>query len=476
MFRSISRRLLILTVLFVMLAEILIFVPSIALFRQNFLLLRLEKSQIAALSLEAQEMIPPELEAELLRNAGVYNLVLRRDDTRQLILSSAIPGMIHATYDLRMETALSLIGDAMIRLWDSEDRVIRVVGQPLRMGGLEIEVTMSTSELRMAMFDYGRNIFLLSLVISLVTAVLIYASLRMTVVNPMRRVVRAMMSYAKAPEDHTRVIVPQSSVTELRDAEDALAALQTELTQALKQRERLAQLGGAVAKISHDLRNILTVAQLFADRMESSDDPAVKRAAPKLVASISRAVNLCEGTLAFGRAEEPAPRMTQFSLAALVADVLESEDLTHQQNAPAPKIVFEADIAPGTNIRGDQEQLHRVLGNLVRNARQAIEAAGSEGRIQIGVTEDDAHWQIRVADTGPGLPPKAREHLFTPFQGGIRKGGTGLGLAIAAELTRGHGGRLRLERSDSDGTVFIIELPKHHIDRDFTLAKQSPRR
>jgi signal transduction histidine kinase len=67
---------------------------------------------------------------------------------------------------------------------------------------------------------------------------------------------------------------------------------------------------------------------------------------------------------------------------------------------------------------------------------------------------------IRVIDTGPGLPKRAKENLFAAFQGGARKGGTGLGLVIAAELVRGHGGKLELVRSDAEGTEFRLALPQ----------------
>jgi signal transduction histidine kinase len=77
--------------------------------------------------------------------------------------------------------------------------------------------------------------------------------------------------------------------------------------------------------------------------------------------------------------------------------------------------------------------------------------------------EDDQAWWITVADTGPGLPAKAREHLFQAFQGGATKGGTGLGLAIAAELIRGHGGRLELRDTGGVGTTFAICLPKSEM-------------
>jgi signal transduction histidine kinase len=455
--RSLSGRFLILTLAFVMLAEVLIFVPSIARYRENWLLTRLERSQIAALAVQAGEgRVTPALESELLATAGVFNVVLRRDTVRELVLSSPIPSQIVATYDLRAPSSLELIRDAIVVLAMSENHIIRLIGEPSGSAGLLIEVTLESAPLRAAMMEYGGRVALLSGVIAVVTAVLLFLAVRSLMVDPIRRVVQHMTAYAAAPEDGRRIIVPEARVNELREAEEALRDLQTQLTAALRQRERLAQLGGAVARVSHDLRNILSTTTLLVDRIESSKDPAVARAAPKLVASLSRAVSLCETTLAFGRAEEPPPRLDRFALHPLVADVLESEQL-----AAVPDLVdFINDVPVGLMIRADSEQLHRVLSNLVRNARQALETARHAGTIEVGAGETDDHWWICVGDTGPGLPVKAREHLFTAFSGGVRKGGFGLGLAIASELVRGHGGKLDLRRSDDQGTEFLIRLPK----------------
>ncbi len=455
-FKTLSGRFLILTVIFVMLAEVLIFVPSIARYRADFLLTRLKQAQIAALTqLATEDMIMPELEAELLANAEVYNVVLRRNEVRQLVLSSPVPGEIHATYDLRVAGPWELIRDAFALMMDPQNRIVRVIGYPVQDAGTLIEVTMETRPLRLAMLDYGLRILFLSALISVVTAFLLFIAVQRLLVLPIRRVVHHMQTYAEAPEDARRVIEPNADVEELRRAEEALKSMQTQLTAALRQKERLAQLGGAVAKISHDLRNILTTAQLFADRLEGSADPAVARSAPKLINSISRAVSLCEATLAFGKAEEPPPQLRRLNLAQLAGEVAEGEGLGTET-----QITCLIDIPPGLTIRADGEQLHRVLSNLMRNARQAIEATGQPGTIELSAGEDEGEWWIRVGDTGPGLPPKAREHLFSAFQGGARKGGTGLGLAIAAELVRGHGGRLELARSDAEGTEFTIHLPK----------------
>ena len=453
---SLSGRFLVLTTVFVMLAEVLIFVPSVARFREDYLLLRLERAQIASLALLANDMIDADLEKELLQTAGVYNVVLRRDDMRQLVLSSPIPTPINNTYDLRDPGAFELIGDALRCLIEPENRVIRVIGNPVQSAGLLIEVTMDTQPLRAAMIDFGARILALSALISIVTAFLLFLAVRRFLVKPIKGVVNAMISYAEAPQDARRIIEPSAGVTELREAENALQSMQMQLTGSLKQKERLAQLGEAVAKVSHDLRNILTTAQLFTDRVEQSADPAVKRVAPKLINSISRAVNLCESTLAFGTAEEPPPALSRVMIAGLVNDVIESERLA----AGEYDVSYAEDVPSGLVIRADPEQIHRVLSNLVRNARQAIVNTGNSGEIAIRASETQTDWLISVTDTGPGLPGKAKEHLFQPFQGAASKGGHGLGLAIAAELVRGHGGMLDLTRSGPDGTEFTIRLPK----------------
>ena len=459
MLNSLSGRFLILTAIFVMLAEVLIFVPSIARFREEFLLNRLERAQIASLVLLAADEVSPDLQEELLRNAGVFNVVLRRDEARQLVLSSPVPRPVAHTFDLRDAPAFTLIRDAMLRLYTREPQVIRVIGEPVRMGGLLIEITVDSRDLRTAMIDYGLRILWLSLVISIITAGLLFLAVRGFLVKPIRRVVATMQAYAAAPEDARRVIKPSSGITELREAEETLQSLQMQLTGALKQKEHLAQLGSAVAKVNHDLRNILTSAQLFTDRIEMSEDPAVKRMAPKLVNSLTRAVHLCEATLAYGKAEEPGPTLARVPLAKIVADVIESERLS----AGDADISFSEDVPAHLLVLADTEQLYRVIANLVRNARQAIVNSGRPGEINVMADEDDREWIIRIRDTGPGLPPKAREHLFKPFQGGVTKGGTGLGLTIAAELVRGHGGSLSLERSDTTGTSFCITLPKGNL-------------
>ena len=462
MLRSLSGRFLVLTVAFVMLAEVLIFVPSVARFRLDYLTDRMERAQIASLALlGATDMIPEAVERELLANAGVLNVVLRRDAARQLVLSSDLPGPVARTVDLRDPSAWVLVRDALARIATPGPEIVRVIAEPARGGGVQIEAAIDTGDLRGAMIEYGLNILWLSLVISVITSAFLFLAVRRLMVVPIKALVGQMRRYAAAPEDARRVIEPRSGVRELRDAEDTLRDLETRLTASLRQKDRLAALGSAVAKVSHDLRNILTTATLLADRMERVDDPTVRRVAPKIVASLTRAVNLTEGTLAFGRAEEAPPALQWVEVAPFLDEVCEGEQLAVERGSVAI-----GHDAPGTlMLRADPEQMHRVLSNLIRNARQAIQATGRPGRIVVSVEETPDAWTIRVRDDGPGLPPRARDNLFQAFQGNVRKGGIGLGLAIAQELVRGHGGVLALEETGDAGTTFAVVLPREMAER-----------
>ena len=203
--------------------------------------------------------------------------------------------------------------------------------------------------------------------------------------------------------------------------------MQEELTQTLQQKSRLAALGLAVSKISHDLRNMLASAQLLSDRLTSVAEPAVQQFAPKLIASLDRAIALCESTLKFGRAEEAPPRRELFSLQSLIEDIAESLSLPREG-----AIDWSAEIGERLRVDADRDQLFRVLSNLCRNALQALEQQETaKGRISVTARREGKTVTIAVTDDGPGVPEKARAHLFQAFQGSARKGGTGLGLAVA---------------------------------------------
>lgn len=458
LFRGLSGRLLILTILVVMLAEVTIFVPSVARFRHEYLAERVVRAQIAALSVLAapDEMVSPELQRKLLEHTGALNIALRRADTRTLVLSRDDMAMVSATFDLRGMRTDSMILDALRRMLPSDGNdVIRVIGESSIDSAEAIEITLDSGPLRQAMLDYGWRILRLSLIISVVTAAMVFLVVRRFVVSPLMRVIDNVKAFQQNPEDPERVIRPKSGLGEVAEAEKALAGMQQDVLTALRERARLASLGEALAKISHDLRNMLATGQLMADRLEMSRDPLVARTLPKLIGSLGRAITLCQRTLDYGRAEEAAPELRRVRLRPLAEEV--AEGLGLGEDGP---VRVEIAVPDDCTVLADADQLYRILANLMRNAAEAIAADGRPGEISISA-ERAPGWQvIRLRDTGPGMPAKAVENMFKPFRGGMRRGGAGLGLAIAHELVRAHRGRLELVASTTGGTEFAISLPE----------------
>jgi signal transduction histidine kinase len=244
-------------------------------------------------------------------------------------------------------------------------------------------------------------------------------------------------------------------------AERELSSMQEKLQKTLAGQKHLADLGLAVSKINHDMRNVLASAQLISDRLSRVRDPSVQASVPKLVRSLNRAVAYTEGVLAYGRTQEAPPSRRRIRLRQLVEEVRDMLGIE-----PGSGIEFENDVDAGFEIDADPEQLFRVLANLSRNATQAMAGdAGAEvvKRLSVTAARAGSVSRVMVADTGPGLPAKARENLFAAFRGSARSGGTGLGLAIARELVRAHGGSIELVESVGGRTVFAFTIPDQPV-------------
>ena len=453
---GLSARLLLLTIGFVMLAEVLIYTPSIGRFRAVYLEERLAAGHLAILALEAtpDHMVSQELTIELLKHVEAFTVALTKPGAGKLMLMDMPPKHLDASFDLREAGFFVLIRDAFAALLAKPGRVIRVVGVSSKDPNILVEVVLNEGPMRDEMFAFSQRILALSLVISLFTAALVFLSLHWMMVRPMRHITASMSAFRKDPEDASRVVRPSNRRDEIGFAEHELAAMQEGLRASLQQKTRLAALGVAVTKINHDLRNILATARLVSDRLDLSDDPEVKRVTPTLMSAIDRAVNLCAQTLSFTREGPPALELTRFDLRALVADV--GAALPETVNGQP---VWNSLLQGGLEVEADREHLFRVLSNLGQNA---IEAGAS--RVEVSAEQMDGRVRVTVSDNGPGLPPRAHQQLFQPFTGSARPGGTGLGLAIARDLVRAHGGEIRLEHSTAEGTSFRIELPVRQME------------
>ena len=479
-FRGLSGRLLILTIVVVMLAEVAIFMPSVARFRLDYLAERLRRAEIAALTVMAapEGIVPADLQRQLLERSEALSVSVEGMGKRTVVLSA--PGVPPAgeTFDLRDASAGELIVDTLARLAGTdEDALIRIVGDFEGSDYMTIDIVVPSAPLRDAMLAYGWRILQLSLVISIVTAAVVFLTVRRIVVTPILRLSRAVRRFQADPENPHSIIRPRGGPDEIAEAEAAIAGMQREVQQSLSERARLAALGQAVAKVSHDLRNMLSAGQMVTERLEVSTDPLVARVLPKLVASLDRAINLCQRTLAYGRAEEAPPVLRRVSLRRLAEEVIEAQGLNAEEGG---LVRCRVKIPEGRTVHADPEQLYRVLSNLVRNAADAIRTTGRPGEIAVEADSSEATDTIRIRDTGPGMPSRAVEHLFQPFRGSARSDGVGLGLSISRELIQAHGGRLELVISTTEGTEFAITLPRGDAlradgDRQSVRARRRPR-
>ncbi|HET7714776.1 MAG TPA: HAMP domain-containing sensor histidine kinase [Bauldia sp.] len=455
---GLSWKLLILTVAFAMVSAVLIYVPRIANYRITWLADRLAMADTAAVVLAAPDRadIPRDIQDELLKAVGATAIAIRTGSVSRLIAEAEMPPAVDATVDLRAMAPADDVVEAFRTLLMPEERILRGLGNSYT--GDEIEVVIGDGPLREAMLRYSVGVLWLWAAISVVLSLLLFFAVNRMFVRPIRRISQNMEAFSAAPDDPGRVIVPSGRRDELGVAEEHLAAMQRDLQATLAEQRHLADLGLAVSKINHDLRNMLASAQLFSDRLGGLPDPTVQRFAPKLIAALDRAIDFTQSTLAYGRAREAPPARRLVRLDRLVEEVADSLGLMGH-----PTIAFENRVPEGLEVDADPDQLFRILNNLGRNAVQALDG-GAENpalvrRLAIGARREAGRVVIFVDDTGPGVPDKARAHLFRAFQGGARPGGTGLGLAIAAELVRAHGGSIALVDKAGPGARFEVILP-----------------
>lgn len=462
--RGLSIKLLVLTVLFVMIAEILIFVPSIANFKLRWLEERLGTAAAVSVVLvqEDSESLPRTLQDDVLMAIGAKAIAVREDGVSRLLVIAEMPPEVDEHIDLARTGPVAAMSGALDTLFFGGKRILRVFGK-VGESATEFELVIPDNRLHAAMLVYSGNVALLSLVISLFTATLVYAAIDRIMIRPIRAMTNSMLSFAQAPDDPGRIIAAEDRSDEIGVAERELADMQQRLQRTLGEQKHLADLGLAVSKINHDMRNILASAQLLSDRLRGVRDPSVQAFAPRLLRALDRAVSYSEGVLAYGRTQEAPPSRRRLRLKQLVEEV---QDLLGIDDTG---IEFVNAVDAGFEVDADSEQLFRVLTNLSRNAVQAMstdDAASVVRRLTISADRIGSVSRILVTDTGPGLPKKARENLFAAFRGSARSGGTGLGLAIAHELVRAHSGTLELVESIGGRTVFSVSIPDQPVRLD----------
>ncbi|MBX7249495.1 MAG: HAMP domain-containing histidine kinase [Caulobacteraceae bacterium] len=461
---GLSSRLLLLTAAFVVVADLFILAPALSSFEERWLLDRIRRAEIAAGAVDVapDNFVPDRLADRLLTSAGVTAVAIKEQGRRRLVLAAPQMEAAPDFTDLRRGRIVSWLVAPWKTLFGAPDRMIRAIASPCCRTAEFIEIVTPAEPLKRDLWSYLVRIFALSVLISVLAGALIYAALSAFIVRPMRRITASIEQFRADPEDPDAAPEHSGRRDEIGRVEEELATMQEEVRQALRSRARLAALGEAVAKINHDLRNMLTSAQLASERLADSGDPVVAQALPRLERALDRALGLTRDVLNYGKSEvETAPRVKKAALRAAVEAAGEDAGLS------PTGVVLKADIGRSLSVEADPEQLHRILVNLMRNARQAVEATERVGGGVVSVSAErlEGALAIRVADNGGGIPEKVLDRLFQPFAGSGRAGGAGLGLAISRELAQAHGGEVRLLETGPEGSVFELLLPQRSVGK-----------
>lgn len=455
---GLSSRLLILTCLFVVLSQLLILAPSLASYEERWLSERVRLAELASTAVDGApgRKVSKGLSKQLLEGAGVVSVAVQSDGLRRLLLAG--PRMERTPYlvDLRDPNPAAWLSAPFQTLFGGPDQMVRVVAAPQFRQADFVEIVAPDKVLRDELFAYLWRLVAVTLFTSIFAGGLVYLSLNAFLVRPMQRITRAMERFRADPEDPRAQVGLSGRRDEVGRAEAELDRMQTDVRTALQSKARLAALGEAVAKINHDLRNMLTSAQIASERLAQSGDPSVTQALPRLERALDRAVTLATDVLAYGKTQEAVPKPVAVPLKAALEAAAEDAGLSPDG------VELEAALAPEDQVQADPDQLHRILLNLLRNAREAIESAPKPdggGRVRVSFERDGTMLVVQLVDNGPGVPERLRPRLFQPFAGSGRSGSTGLGLAIARELAQAHGGDLRLVQSGDQGSVFELRLP-----------------
>jgi len=356
------------------------------------------------------------------------------------------------SYNLKEQGVFSLIWDALTAMAHDGSRYVRVGGESMRLPKAMVWIVADELPMRIAMYGYATRILVLSIIIALFTAALLYLGLRWLVILPLQDLSSDMTAFRRAPEEGGTERAPTRRNDEIGVVDREFQNLQRELRTSLRQKSRLAEVGAATNKINHDLRNMLATARLLSDRLARSDDERTRALAPTILNTIDRAARLASDAIEYVR-DRPMPRIADIDLADLVDEV--GVALQEQGEDSTPNIVRHWVNAVGNDpVRGDRDLLYRVFVNLGRNAFEA-----GATTVTVRSRANGGKLLIDVADNGPGVPQAVTAQVFRPFATGGRAGGAGLGLAIARDLVRAHGGDIVLAETSAAGTTFQFTLP-----------------
>jgi signal transduction histidine kinase len=449
---SLSGRVLWLTVAVILAIELMVLLPVLGQLRNDWLWERVHHAELVIYTMTATgQPVSPAVQAQMLNFAGVSSINYQAPGQAALTMQSATPLPPPANaIDLTNESIGESTWVAMMHIAGQGAPVVDLRAASMLTPGASIEVLASTAPLTEELRTDAAHVLTLTVIVALVTGLLVFAILDRLLVRPMRVITTSIINFREDPEQDEASDLAWLAARPEDDISTAareLKIMQEEMRAALWRNARLAAVGTSVAKISHDLRNILSTALLVADRLQSVNDPTVQRATRTFIPAVERAAQLVTRTVDFAREGPPPITRTAVQLNEV------AEEAISVVRPLDPDVRFVNEVPDELVLPLDRAQIYRVLVNLMKNAAEA----GAK-TIRLVTERDGAVTQLRVADDGPGLPLRVQDNLFKPFTSSGRYGGTGLGLAIARDLIRAHGGDLVLEQTGPRGTTFCMDL------------------
>jgi len=305
--------------------------------------------------------------------------------------------------------------------------------------GQQLSFIINQTPIRDTIRSYLPMGFLLFSTTFSVLGFILYFVLRRFYLAPLKSLTTTLAEFANDPTVPRPTANALKINSDFRDAARALDELQRNTITEMRQRERLADIGEAVAKINHDIRNVLSSATLVADALLGSKDKQVSRTAPHVVRSLEQAVDLCQSMMDYLVAV-PDPQLSTFPINNIANELVDATKMQITYSGPA-------------EINADRKMMQRIFLNLARNSG----GAGAT-KLHIDIWRAGHLGIIDISDNGNGIPKQQWDSLFQAFKTHGR-GGSGLGLAIAQDLVAAQGGHVKLSRSNENGTEFRFQLP-----------------
>src|SRR5271169_4651911 len=460
---GLAARVLAVTIGFVLLAMSLFYVTRLTAHREMLLHGKISAVQttVDAFGMAGPTPPPQDLSQKILNSVDVKWMAIETPAGRHEFVTAGGPLESVESIVADDSSYLESMAATFHALFAAPGTVVNL-SAPAQANEPAIEFAFDETTLVQSLRRVSGNFLTISLTIAAVVTCVLWAALWSMVLRPVRRLTSNIIAFGESPQDASRVIAPSERRNEIGRAEAALAVMQRSLAHELAERKRMAELGMAVARINHDLRNMLSAAQLISDRLATIPDPLAQRLAPRLVATLDRAIQFCQSTLTYGAGRELPPSRRRFDLSELVRQAVESA-----QAESGEAIDYDVDIPPRFCLYADPDHILRVFENLSRNAAEALMAKGAEDdrpkAIRFAAIRTDGLALIEISDTGPGFPADQAARIFEPFHKSTSQAGAGLGLAIAADLVTRNGGAIALAPAKADdyycGARFLIKLP-----------------